>query len=63
MTAYEEISRCARANREFWTGQARFFLCMYRSHRGKDEREAKWQRANFRKNMQYRRELRFFGDD
>ncbi len=62
MTDLEEISASAEANYAFWTALARFYLSQYRGFRGLNVQEAAWQRANFRKQIKYRREQRFYGD-
>jgi hypothetical protein len=54
MTTLEEISLCPKANREFWSGRARFNLTCYR-YIGAGPADRRLERAAFRRNMAHRR--------
>lgn len=58
-TTYEEISTCPKANREFWSEWARFYLSLYREHRKTDPDEANWDKHRFRLAMLSRRNAEY----
>ena len=58
MTTFEEISKCPKANRRFWSDRARFNLACYR-HNGAGPADRRLERSAFRKNMAHRRAMTY----
>lgn len=62
MTTLEEISRCPKANRQFWSDRARLNLACMRDP-GADKSAVRLERSAFRANMRNRRSATFLNDN